>query len=128
MVLFYVFILFSLPVRLAASMMGLLLPCVLLLSVFTFAASLDFQQESKPLGQSDFVRRSYIEEKAAKIAKRSLPAWLAASPNHKIKRRSTEQDNSCGALQGYDAKLAENTHSVSYQLQVLLLVTRLTIK
>lgn len=114
MVLFYVFILFSLPVRLAASMMGLLLPCVLLLSVFTFAASLDFQQESKPLGQSDFVRRSYIEEKAAKIAKRSLPAWLAASPNHKIKRRSTEQDNSCGALQGYDAKLAENTHSYTF--------------
>lgn len=96
--------------------MGLLLPSILLLSVFTLTAGLDFQQGSKP-GQSVFVKHSYIEEKAAKIVKRSLPSWLAASSaQHRIKRRSTEQGDSCKTLQGYDTKLADNTHSVSYQL------------
>ncbi|KAE8293380.1 Sortilin Precursor [Larimichthys crocea] len=91
--------------------MGLLLPSILLLSVFTLTAGLDFQQGSKP-GQSVFVKHSYIEEKAAKIVKRSLPSWLAASSaQHRIKRRSTEQGDSCKTLQGYDTKLADNTHS-----------------
>lgn len=97
--------------------MGLLQPCFLLLCVSTFTAGADFQQGSKPRGQSGFVKRSHIEEKAARIVKRSLPAWLAASPSHKIKRRSDEQGDSCRALQGYDTKLADNTHSVSYQLR-----------
>ncbi|XP_070823594.1 sortilin 1b [Chaetodon trifascialis] len=94
--------------------MGLLLHCILLLSVSTFTAGVDFQQGSQPFGQSVFVRRSLTEEKAAKIAKRSLPAWLSGSPNHKIKRRSTQQGDSCEALQGYGTKLADNTHRYTF--------------
>ncbi|GLD45970.1 sortilin-like protein [Lates japonicus] len=94
--------------------MGLLLRCALLLSFSTFTAGLDFQPGSKPFGQSVFVKRSNTEEKAAKIVKRSLPAWLASSPHHKIKRRSTEQGDSCKALQGFDTKLADNTHRYTF--------------
>lgn len=94
--------------------MGLWLRCILLLSVSTFTAGLDFQQGSKSFGQSLFSKRSNIEAKAASIVKRSLPAWLAPSPNHKIKRRSTEQADSCKALQGSDTKLAGNTHSYTF--------------
>uniref|UniRef100_A0AAX7U896 VPS10 domain-containing protein n=1 Tax=Astatotilapia calliptera TaxID=8154 RepID=A0AAX7U896_ASTCA len=94
--------------------MGLLLRGILLLSACTFTAGVDFQLGSKPLGQSGFVRRSNTEGKAAKIVKRSLPAWLAPSPNHKIKRRSTEEDDSCKALQGYVTKLDANTHDFEF--------------
>lgn len=97
--------------------MGLLLRGILLLSACTFTAGVDFQLGFKPFGQSGFVRRSNTEGKAAKIVKRSLPAWLAPSPNHKIKRRSTEEDDSCKALQGYVTKLDANTHDVSYPLR-----------
>lgn len=97
--------------------MGLFRHCVLLLFVSTYTVAFDFHRESKRSGQSVFVKRLNIEEKAAKIVKRSLPAWLAASPNHKIKRRSTEQGDSCKAVEGHDTKLADNTHSVSYQLK-----------
>ncbi|XP_054464540.1 sortilin 1b [Anoplopoma fimbria] len=93
--------------------MGLLLRSILLLSLTTFAACIDFQQGSKPFAQS-FLRRSNIEEKAANIIKRSLPAWLSASPKHEIKRRSAEQGDTCKALQGYDTKLADNTHSYTF--------------
>ncbi|KAK5863465.1 hypothetical protein PBY51_000494 [Eleginops maclovinus] len=94
--------------------MGLLLRCALLLSVFTFTAGLHFKLESKPSGQSLLLRHSNIKEKAANIVKRSLPEWLSASPIHKIKRRSTEQGDSCKAIKGYDTKLADNTHSYTF--------------
>ncbi|XP_076596136.1 sortilin 1b [Chaetodon auriga] len=94
--------------------MGLLLHCILLLSVSTFTAGVDFQQGSQPFGQSVFVRRSHTEEKAAKIAKRSPSSWLPGSPSHKIKRRSTQPGDSCEALQGYDTKLADNTHRYTF--------------
>ena len=87
----------------------------LLLSVCTFAASLDFQLGSKPVGQSVFVRHSSTEERAAKTAKRSL----SPSARHSVKRRSTEQDESCKGLRGYETKLADNTHQVSSQTEVL---------
>ncbi|TDH10634.1 hypothetical protein EPR50_G00077460 [Perca flavescens] len=94
--------------------MGLLLHCVLLLSVSTFTAGLDVQQGSKPFGQSLFLKNSNIGKRAANIVKRSLPAWLAASPGHKIKRSITKQGDSCEALQGSDTKLADNTHSHTF--------------
>lgn len=93
--------------------MGLLLLGVLLLSVCTLTAAVDFQLGSKPSGQAVFVKQSNAEETGAKIIKRSLPAWLTASSNHKIKRRSTEQGDSCKAIQGFDTKLTDNTHHVS---------------
>lgn len=121
--LFFVvfFVLFCPPVR-PATMTGLLLHCaVLLLSVSTFAAGVDFQSGYKPSGQSVFVKRSDTGEgKAAKNIRRSLPAWLApsspSSSHHNIKRRSTtdQSDSSCRALQEYGTKLADNTHRVSY--------------
>lgn len=115
---FFVFVtLFFLPVTLAPRMRLLLLPCLLLLSVPTFTAGEDFLQGAEALGQSRFVKRSFIEEKAAKIAKRSLPAWLAASSKHRIKRRSVEQGDTCHALQGFETKLAGNTHNVSYPVR-----------
>ena len=91
--------------------MGLLLPlrCVLLLSAALLAAGSDFL----PGSETSFARRPLAEEGAVRVAKRSLPAWLAAAPLHKIRRRSTEQGDSCKALQGYEAKLADNTHRVS---------------
>ncbi|XP_032377305.1 sortilin 1b [Etheostoma spectabile] len=94
--------------------MGLLLHCVLLLFVSTFTASLDVQQGSEPFGQSFFLKQSNIGKRAANTVKRSLPAWLAASPGHNIKRRSAEQGDSCKALQGSDTKLAGNTHSYTF--------------
>lgn len=116
------------PTLTLATRMGLMLPCILLLSVSTFTAGSDFQQGSGAFGQSVFNRHARAEEKAAKIVKRSLPQWLAASPNHKIKRRSIDQDDSCKALRGFDSKLADNTHRVSYPTEVLLLFARLTPK
>ncbi|KAM8753841.1 sortilin 1b [Acanthopagrus schlegelii] len=94
--------------------MGLLLPCILLLCVSTFSAGLDFQQGSKASGQSVFVRQSYVKEKAAKIVKRSLPAWLSPSAGHRIQRRSVPEGDSCKALQGYETKLADNTHRYTF--------------
>lgn len=91
--------------------MGLLLPCVVLLSLSTLTAGLDFLQDPQPFGQSVFVRNSNTLGKAANIVKRSLPAWLAASPKHKIKRRNVEKADSCEALQGFETKLNANTHS-----------------
>ncbi|KAG7521388.1 sortilin-like [Solea senegalensis] len=98
--------------------MGLLLHCaLLLLSVSTLIAGLDFQLGPKGNRQPAFVRRSNTEVQAARIAKRSLLTWLAAaaaSPDHKIRRRSTEDGDSCKALQGHDAKLAANTHRYTF--------------
>lgn len=95
--------------------MRFLLPCVLLplllLLLSTFAAALDFQPRSRSLGQLVFSRRSYIGEVAAKV-KRSLPAWLSSARRHRIQRRSAEAGASCGALQGFETKLTENTHRV----------------
>lgn len=87
--------------------MGLLLHSVLLFSLCTFAASLDFHLGSKPVGQSVFLRLPGTGEK------RSLPA----STHHSVKRRSTDQDESCKGLRGYQTKLSDNTHRVSYQLR-----------
>lgn len=111
---FSFFVLLSVPVT-RATRMRLLLRCILLLSVSTFTAGLDFQQGPSTPGQSLFSRHSYVAEKAAKIAKRSLPAWLSAPANHRIQRRSTEQGGSCRALDGSDTKLEGNTHQVSYR-------------
>lgn len=96
--------------------MGLLLHSLLLLSLSTFTAGVDFQLESKPFAQS-FLRHLNIEERAVNIIRRALPAWLSASPNHKRTRRNAELGENCKALQGYDTKLADNTHRVSYQLR-----------
>lgn len=97
--------------------MGLFLPCVLLLSVSTLAVGFDLNHGPKPVGQSAFVKRFNLEEKAANIIKRSLPAWLAPSRNHQMKRRSADQGDSCKAVEGQVTKLADNTHRVSYQLR-----------
>uniref|UniRef100_A0A1A8M547 Sortilin n=1 Tax=Nothobranchius pienaari TaxID=704102 RepID=A0A1A8M547_9TELE len=92
--------------------MGPLLYGLLLVSVCTFSTGLDFQRELKPLGLSVFERRT---ERAAKIVKRSLPSsWLAASPNHKIQRRSSDSGESCQQHQGYKPKLDDNTHSFKF--------------
>lgn len=90
--------------------MGLLVHCahILLLNV---AVGLDFQQGAKTHGQSVFLRKRNFET-GTNIEKRSLPEWLAPS-KHEIHRRSAEGDT-CKAIQGYDTKLADNTHSVSY--------------
>lgn len=94
--------------------MKLLLPCILLVSVPTLSAAVDFQQVSQPAARSDFMKQPYSPEKAVRIVKRSLPAWLSPAESHRIKR-STEQGESCKALQGADTKLAGNTHRVSYR-------------
>lgn len=93
--------------------MRFLLPCVLLLS--TFAAGLDFQRGSQTHRQPVFSKRSHIGKTAAKIAKRSLPSWLSPSASHRIKRRSVETGAVCKAHQGFETKLGENTHRVSYR-------------
>ncbi|XP_056278378.1 sortilin 1b [Pseudoliparis swirei] len=94
-------------------MMGLLLHSLLLLSLSTFTAGVDFQLESKPFAQS-FLRHLNIEERAVSIIRRALPAWLSASPNHKRTRRNAELGENCKALQGYDTKLADNTHRYNF--------------
>lgn len=108
--------------------MGLLLPCVLLLSVSTFTAGSDFQLGPKPPGQSVFAKRSHIGERATRIVKRSLPAWLSASPSHRMKRRGAEQGDSCKALRGFETKLEDNTHRVSYRLRSCYSPARPTIR
>ncbi|XP_047434499.1 sortilin 1b [Mugil cephalus] len=95
--------------------MGLFLRGILLVSVCSsLAAGADFQQRPGAFGLSVFERRSNTGEKAANIVKRSLPGWLAASRNHKIKRRSAEQDDPCKALHEYGTKLADNTHRYTF--------------
>lgn len=96
--------------------MNFLLPCILLFLVSRFAAGLDFQQVSKPLGQSLFSKPSHTVARAARLVRRSLPSWLTPSENHRIKR-STELGESCKALEGSDAKLAGNNHRVSYRMR-----------
>lgn len=95
----------------------------LLVTLCTFsAAGLDFHPGSEPLGRSVFVRRSSTGGRAAQIAKRSVSAAFmaaaaaAASPNHRIKRGSVEQEESCKQHEGFKSKLDANTHSVSYLL------------
>lgn len=93
----------------------------LLFSLSTFSTGSDFQPGSEPLGRSVFVRRSNAEGIAAKIAKRSLSSSLmGASPNHRIRRRSADQQQggSCQEHQGFKSKLDDNTHDVSFLLQV----------
>lgn len=87
----------------------------------TFSTGLDFQSGSESLGLSVFVRRSNAEGRAAKIAKRSVSSPLmGASPDHRIKRRSADQQqgDSCQQHQGFKSKLDANTHEVSFLLQV----------
>lgn len=92
-----------------------MLRAILLLAASTFTAGSDFLPGSEPSGRSVFVRRSGSGEgRAASIAKRSLPAWLAPSASHRIKRRSAEQGDSCQSLQGSDTKLAVNTHRYTF--------------
>ncbi|MEQ2237037.1 hypothetical protein ILYODFUR_018969 [Ilyodon furcidens] len=89
---------------------GLLLFAVCALHV----GGLDFQPGSQALTQSVSMTRSGVKERAAQIVKRSLPSWLTASHNHRIRRRSAEQSDSCKQHQGFQSKLTENTHTVSY--------------
>ncbi|XP_037540424.1 sortilin 1b [Nematolebias whitei] len=91
----------------------------LLVSLCTFSAGLDFQPGSEPLGRSVFVRRSSTGGRAAKIAKRSVSTALMgdASPNHRIKRGSVEQEESCKQHEGFKSKLDANTHSYSFNDQ-----------
>lgn len=85
-----------------------------LLLFVTFAAALDVkQQELRTSGRSVFVRNSDIMDKGFRLAKRSLPGWLAATERHTVTRRSAEREDTCEALRGYESKLAANTHSVS---------------
>lgn len=94
--------------------MGPSLRALLLLSFSALAAATDFQPEAKASGRS-FLKRAHAEQKAASIIRRSLPAWLSPPRSHATRRRrSVELGENCKALQGYDAKLAGNTHSVSY--------------
>uniref|UniRef100_A0A8C5HUG5 Sortilin-like n=1 Tax=Gouania willdenowi TaxID=441366 RepID=A0A8C5HUG5_GOUWI len=92
--------------------MALVLRGVLLLALCSLTAhGSDFQLGSKYSGQpAGFDRRPNAGARAASVARRSLPAWLAASPQHRITRRSTEQGDSCNSMQGYEAKLEGNTH------------------
>nr|XP_019944759.1 PREDICTED: sortilin-like [Paralichthys olivaceus] len=89
--------------------MGLqLLRCVLLLSASLLAAGSDFLPRAETYGRARFARSP------ARLAERPPPVGLGAPPYHKIKRRSTEQGDSCKALQGYETKLAENTHRYTF--------------
>ncbi|XP_013875548.1 sortilin 1b [Austrofundulus limnaeus] len=94
--------------------MGPLLRCgFLLFFLGTFSTGLDFQSGSESLGRSVFVRRS----NAAKIAKRSASSSLmGSSPDHRIKRRSADQQQgaSCQQHQGFKNKLDANTHDYSF--------------
>lgn len=93
--------------------MRFFLPCVVLsLLLSTFAASLDFQPGSRSLGQLVFSRRSHIAKRVAAKVKRSLPEWLSSASQHRVQRRSAEAGASCGALQGFETKLTQNTHQV----------------
>ncbi|CAL8259157.1 unnamed protein product [Gadus morhua 'NCC'] len=89
--------------------MGLSGYCVLFL-FFTFAVALDVHLERRNLRHHVFVRNSDMD-KGFRISKRSLPAWLAPTKQHTINRRSADQGDTCEALQGYETKLAANTHS-----------------
>ncbi|KAM4610859.1 sortilin 1b [Polymixia lowei] len=91
--------------------MGLLGHCILLF-LFTFTVGLDFDQGVNSRGQSVFVRKSKIEQ-GVETVKRSLSEWLAPQ-KHKINRRNADQEDTCKALQGYVAKLADNTHSYAF--------------
>nr|XP_040049590.1 sortilin 1b [Gasterosteus aculeatus aculeatus] len=91
--------------------MGPSLRALLLLSFSALAAATDFQPGAKASGRS-FLKRAHAEQKAASIIRRSLPAWLSPPRSHATRRRrSVELGENCKALQGYDAKLAGNTHS-----------------
>lgn len=103
------------PHRTRAPKMKLFLSYILLVSVPTWSAGVDFQHVSQPAARSVFMKHPYSAEKAVSIVKRSLPAWLSPAEPHRITRRSTEQGESCRALQGADTKLADNTHRVSYR-------------
>lgn len=96
--------------------MGLWLPSVLLLLSVSapLAAGVDFQPGSEPSGQPVFVKRSHVERRAASVVRGSLlPAWLSPDHGARTRRSAAELGDSCGALQGFDTKLAHNTHRVS---------------
>ncbi|KAM9785638.1 sortilin 1b [Neosynchiropus ocellatus] len=93
--------------------MGVLVQGCLLLSVLTFAASVDFQLGPKAAGESNFVRQSNTPGRAARITKRST--WLApAAPKHKLTKRSAVPGESCTAHKGFEAKLKSNTHKHTF--------------
>lgn len=92
-----------------AAMMGLLLQGVLLICVSALVAGFDFHQGPKT--PSAFVKHTSTEDTVAKIQKRSLTARLTSL---RIKRRSADPTDACEMLKGYDKKLANNTHLVSY--------------
>ena len=94
--------------------MGILVHCVLLL-LFNVSFGLDVSRRTANNGQTVF-RKSPGLDKGSYIEKRSVPAWLAPA-KHMRSRRSTDQGSTCKALQGYDTKLSENTHSVSLPLR-----------
>lgn len=115
LILAWFFVSFLLLSANRAPRMKLFLPCILLVSVSTLSAAVDFQQVSRPVTRSVFMKHPYSAEKAARIVKRSLPAWLSPKKTHRITRRSTDQGETCKALLGADTKLADNTHQVNYR-------------
>lgn len=100
--------------------MGLLLRGALLLSVVTFTAGLDFQQESRS-GSPAFRRRPRTTAEdpgpgpaAGRLVRRSAPAWLAPSAAHLRRSRRSADRDSCLAVAGFESKLADNTHSCTF--------------
>ncbi|XP_067095330.1 sortilin 1b [Osmerus mordax] len=91
--------------------MGILVHCVLLL-LFNVSFGLDISRRTAYNGQTVFTKSPSLD-KGSYIEKRSVPAWLAPA-KHMRSRRSTDQGSTCKALQGYDTKLSENTHSYTF--------------
>lgn len=91
--------------------MGILVHGVILL-LLNLTFGFDVQQRAAYNGQTVF-RRSRALEKSSNIEKRSVANWLSSS-KHTIRRRSADQGGTCKALQGYDSKLSENTHSYPF--------------
>ncbi|XP_019716252.1 sortilin 1b isoform X1 [Hippocampus comes] len=78
--------------------MGLSLRCFLLLSLLTLTAGADFLDLNKASGRT-FFRDSNRAKGSA-----------AAGWDHSVRKRSAQPDASCDALQGFEAKLENNTH------------------
>lgn len=83
------------------------LRCCLLVFLLPVVFCVDFREGSRQSSRSlsFFAKSSQLGQHH--IARRSL--------GHKVNKRSTDQGgDTCNALQGYQSKLADNTHSVSH--------------
>lgn len=79
--------------------------CCLLVFVLPVVFSVDFQEVSKESRSlSFFAKPSQLGQH--RIARRSI--W------HRLRRDTDTREDTCNALQGYETKLADNTHSVSH--------------